>query len=49
MVDLAMLIVSAVVLFIFAKTQKKISRREGFLMLLAFAAYYTVVIIGMNA
>lgn len=48
-VDLAMLIVSAVVLFIFAKTQKKISRREGFLMLMAFAAYYTVVIIGMNA
>ncbi|MDO4889229.1 MAG: calcium/sodium antiporter [Candidatus Saccharibacteria bacterium] len=49
MVDLAMLIVSAIVLFIFAKTQKKISRREGFLMLLAFAAYYAVVIIGMNA
>lgn len=49
MVDLAMLVVSAVVLFIFASTQKKISRREGFLMLLAFAAYYAVVIIGMNA
>lgn len=49
MVDLAMLVVSAIVLFIFANTQKKISRREGFLMLLAFAAYYTVVIIGMNA
>lgn len=49
MVDLAMLVVSAIVLFIFASTQKKISRREGFLMLLAFAAYYAVVIIGMNA
>ena len=49
MVDLAMLVISAVVLFIFAKTQKKISRREGFLMLLAFAAYYAVVIVGMNA
>ena len=45
-VDLVMLVVSAVVLFIFAKTQRKISRREGALMLLAFAAYYAVVLIG---
>ena len=48
MVDLVMLVVSAIVLFIFARTQKKISRREGILMLIAFAAYYAVVIIGMN-
>lgn len=48
-VDLVMLVVSAVVLFIFARTQRKISRREGALMLLAFAAYYAVVLIGMNA
>ena len=48
-IDLVMLVVSAVILFIFATTKRKISRREGALMVLAFAAYYTVVIIGMNA
>lgn len=47
-IDLVMLVVSAVILFIFATTKRKISRREGALMVLAFAAYYTVVIIGMN-
>ena len=48
-IDLVMLVVSAVILFIFATTRRKISRREGALMVLAFAAYYTVVILGMNA
>lgn len=47
-IDLVMLVASAVILFIFATTKRKISRREGALMVLAFAAYYTVVIIGMN-
>ncbi len=48
-VDLVMLVVSAVILFIFATTKRKISRREGVLMLLTFVAYYAVVLIGMNA
>ncbi len=48
-VDLVMLVVSAVILFIFATTKRKISRREGALMLLTFVAYYAVVLIGMNA
>lgn len=48
-VDLAMLVVSAVILFIFATTKRKISRREGVLMLLTFVAYYAVVLIGMDA
>ena len=48
-VDLVMLILSAVILFIFATTKRKISRREGALMLLTFVAYYAVVLIGMNA
>ena len=48
-IDLVMLVVSAVVLFIFAKSGRKLSRREGVLMLLAFAAYYAVVFVGTNA
>lgn len=48
-VDLVMLILSAGILFIFATTKRKISRREGALMLLTFVAYYAVVLIGMNA
>lgn len=46
MVDLAMLIVATVILLLFATTQKKITRREGALMLVAFVAYYTVVMVG---
>ena len=48
-VDLVMLVVSAIILFIFAKSQRKISRREGALMLVAFVAYYAVVLIGSLA
>ena len=48
-VDLVMLVMSAVILFIFVTTKRKISRREGALMLLTFVAYYAVVIIEMNA
>ncbi len=41
--DLIMLISSAILLFIFSITQHKISRAEGLIMLLAFAGYYTAI------
>lgn len=41
--DLIMLVSSAVLLFIFSITQHKISRAEGLIMLLAFVGYYTVI------
>lgn len=44
--DLIMLIVSAVLLYIFSKTSKqKISRLEGGIMLAVFAVYYTLVFV----
>lgn len=45
MLDLIMLIASAVLLFIFSLTKHKISRAEGAVMLLTFAAYYTAVFV----
>lgn len=45
MLDLVMLIGSAVLLFIFSLTNHKISRAEGVAMLTAFAAYYAAVFI----
>ncbi len=45
MLDIIMLIASAVVLFIFAFTKRKISRAEGVAMLVAFVAYYTAIIV----
>lgn len=45
MLDIIMLIASAVVLFIFAFTKRKISRAEGIAMLVAFVAYYTAIIV----
>ena len=42
-IDLVMLVGSAVLLFIFSKTNHKISRAEGITMLAAFAVYYTVI------
>lgn len=43
--DLIMLIVSTMLLFIFCKSNKKITRLEGILMLLTFLAYYTYIVI----
>ena len=43
--DLVMLIVSTLLLFIFSKSNKKISRLEGILMLLTFAIYYIFVFV----
>lgn len=43
--DLAMLVGSAVLLFIFSKTEHKISKKEGLAMLAVFAIYYAVVFI----
>lgn len=45
MLDIIMLIASAAMLFIFAATQKKITRAEGVVMLLAFVAYYSAIMI----
>ena len=45
MFDLVMLLVSSVMLFVFARTNYKISKREGILMLLTFIVYYTYIII----
>lgn len=45
MVDIVMLVASAVLLFIFAVSTKRITRTEGIMMLVLFAAYYGVVMI----
>lgn len=45
MIDLYMLIASAVVLFIFSISNRKISRMEGAVMLAAFAAYYSLIFV----
>ena len=45
MLDLGMLIGSAILLFIFSLSNRKISRKEGIFMLIAFAAYYSLVFI----
>lgn len=42
-IDLIFLILSAVMLFIFSKTKRKITRFNGIIMLLAFAIYYTFI------
>ncbi len=43
-VDIVMLILSAVLLFLMARGDKKISRREGVLMLLVFLVYYGYIV-----
>lgn len=43
--DLLFLILSTIMLFVFSKTDRKISRRNGIVMLLMFAIYYTVVFV----
>lgn len=43
--DLVALVGSAVMLFIFSKTYRKITKLDGIVMLLAFFAYYTLVFV----
>lgn len=43
--DLVMLVVSAVLLFIFSASTKRINRIEGIAMLALFAAYYSIILI----
>ncbi len=45
MLDIIALIVSAALIFIFALSGKKVSRAEGVVMLIAFAAYYGTIIL----
>ncbi len=45
MLDIIMLVASAVLLFFFAWTRRKISRGEGAAMLVAFVAYYIAIIV----
>ncbi len=45
LIDLIMLIASAVALYIFSKRKKAITRSEGIIMLVAFAIYYTFVFV----
>lgn len=47
--DISMVGISAILLFIFAKTNKKITRSEGVIMLITFIAYYNFVIYGALA
>lgn len=48
-IDVIMLVGSAVILYITAKTGSRITRAEGALMLLAFVAYYSFIIYGAIA
>lgn len=45
MIDIIMLVASAVLLFIFAATKRRISRAEGAIMLTCFVVYYSVILI----
>ncbi len=45
MMDLIMLIFSSLLILIFASTARKITKREGLIMLICFAIYYTLVFI----
>lgn len=48
-VDLAILVGSAIVLFIFARNDRRITRREGAVLLSTFIVYYSYVIVsGLN-
>lgn len=44
-IDLIMLVASAIILFIFSITKHKISRAEGAVMLAAFVAYYSLIFV----
>lgn len=43
--DLVMLILSSLILYIFAKTKREITKNEGIIMTLLFIIYYTIVFI----
>ena len=45
-IDLLVMIVSAVLLFMFSFNDYKITRKEGIMFLIVFVAYYTYVLIG---
>jgi len=45
-VDIIMLLLSSIVLFIFASTKHKISKREGFMMLVLYAVYFIYLVRG---
>lgn len=45
MIDLVMLVASAVLLFIFSVSTRRINRVEGAMMIALFAAYYTYIIV----
>ena len=47
--DLVMLIVSAVVLYFCARSGQKITRAEGAMMLVLFASYYSIIVMGAIA
>jgi cation:H+ antiporter len=44
-IDVAVLIAATIVLYIFARDDRRISRREGALLLIVFLAYYSYVVI----
>ena len=44
-IDLIMLVFSAVLLWIFAQTKMTITKVQGFIMLMAFALYYTLIFV----
>lgn len=44
-IDLIMLILSSIILFIFAETKKTINKYEGLLMLIAFTIYYSLIFV----
>lgn len=44
-IDLAMMVISALMLFVFSKTSMKITKGEGIAMLATFAVYYTLVFV----
>jgi cation:H+ antiporter len=45
MLDLTMLIISTLLIFIFATTHRKVTRIEGTILLVIFAIYYTLVFV----
>lgn len=47
-IDIIMIIVSALLLFIFSFNDKSISKKEGIIFLILFVVYYSYVIIGQE-
>lgn len=44
-IDLIMIILSSVILFVFAETKKTINKYEGLIMLIVFAIYYSLIFV----